>query len=219
MNEVQTMPNTESDKEVLRDILSGREYMSYHSADGSGRSWLRRVWDYLVEKLSDLMPDTALPRSAADLASYMVILAGVLLLVFLLVWIGRRIAFDRRLPRRIGLSEKELASTYADYLRLAGEAASGGGAGLQEGIRAVFLAFLLYADDRSWLKAELWKANGEYSMELAVQKPDVQPLFTEASRLFEEVWYGKRGARPEELQGLLQRVSQMIDREEGRYAY
>jgi hypothetical protein len=219
MSEVQTTPNLESDKEVLRDILSDREYTSYYTAAAEGRSWIRRVWDYIAGKLADLLPDTALPQSAADLMAYAVLLAGLVLLVFLLIWIGRRIAFDRRLSRRIGLSKEELAYTYADYLRQAGSAVTGGEAELQEGVRAVLLAFLFYADHRRWLKVEQWKSNGEYAMELRTGKQEIQPLFAEAARLFDEVWYGKGAARPDELERLYRSVSQLIAVEEGRHEH
>lgn len=216
------MPELESDKELLRDILSDREYTSYYTVAGEGRSWIGRAWDFIVRKLAGLLPDTAVPRSAADFLSYAVILAGLVLLGYLLVWIGRRIAFDKRLRRSVGLTEGELSLTCADYLRQAEAALSGGTPELREGVRSALLAFLFYADGRGWLQVAKWKANGEYAMELkAAGRPEAQSLFGEAARLFDEVWYGKRETQPEELERLCRSVSVLIAGagEEEHHAY
>jgi hypothetical protein len=216
MSEIRISPSvTESDKELLQEILSGREYRTRSGMKEEGENWLVRAWDYLWSKLGGLMPEHAIPKSAADVISYLVILAGIGLVIYLLIWLGRRYAHDWKAPGQIGLSEEELQQSYGDYLRMAEAAGQRGD--FKDAVRFTFLAVLFYGDSRGWLQVEKWKANGEYAMELRSNKPAVKPVFDEAVLLFEQVYYGKREANAQAFTQLYHRVAGMVSGEEGSY--
>lgn len=216
MNEWGAAPSWETDKETLREILARKEYEAYRTPNPEGESWLSRLWGRFIRFLENLLPDQAIPQSAADVVSYLILFGCILLLVLLLVWIGRRISVDRRVGRNVQLSKEELELGYGDYLRKAAEAQGTGQ--IADGIRYTFLALLFYADYRSWVGAESWKANGEYSWELKRSKPELLSLFAEGSHLFERVFYGKGEADASELALMYERVNSWIRKEEEGHA-
>jgi len=198
----------EKDKEELRNILSGTEYEAYRTVGKEARSWLARAWEYVLRKLGELLPDHAVPRSAADFVSYLVILAGVALLVYLLVWLGRRLQTESRLSRKLGLTREELQLTYRDYWRRA--EAAGTTRDYREGVRNAFLCLLFYSDAQGWLKVEQWKSNGEYAMELRAKKPEVLTRFTLAAQSFDQVEYGKKIPDAELLNLVMESVGRLL---------
>ncbi|MDF2922073.1 MAG: hypothetical protein K0R57_987 [Paenibacillaceae bacterium] len=207
----------ESDKEQLKEILSRHEYRTGADIREEGANWLGRGLNSLLRRLGGLLPDGTLPRSASEVISYLVILAGIGLLVFLLIWLGRRYSREWTLQdNRLRLTESELQQTYGDCLLLAEEAAAKGD--YREGVRYVFLALLLYAADKGWVRMEQWKSNGEYALELAARQPGLKPLFAEARGLYDQVYYGMKDAAEADFTDILHKVAGVIAAEEGSHA-
>lgn len=204
----------DQDKARLHDILSGREYRSGSGLREEGESWLSKGIGSFFRKISSLLPDHAVPRSASDIFSYLIIIAIAGLIVYVLIRLGRRYGREWKGPSRTALSEAELAHSFEDYLQKAELAKSR--LELKEAVRYTFLALLFYADSRDWVQVEKWKANGEYALELKARKPGLMPLFNDAVHMFEEVYYGSREAEPQVCQLLYQRVSQTAAGLEGQ---
>lgn len=204
MSELLTPEQIQSDKQLLREILNNGEY----NTPAKKASWLEKLWDGLLDFLGRILPDHAVPHSLADALSYLFILVITGLLVYLLVWLARRYSRDWQLSRAVTLSDAELGLSYRDYLSQA--EAAGVNKNYSEGVRCCFLALLFYADANGWLKAEKWKANGEYALELGRGKAALKPLFVEVSRLFDQIYYGKQSAGQPVYEDLLLRVSSVI---------
>lgn len=207
-----------ADREKLNEILSGGEYEAYRTAAAEGENALKRLFVKLWEIIREWLPDTAVPRTYADVISYVVIFAGLTLLVWLLVWIGRQLAGNRTVSRKIGLTEEELkGASSARFLEqaLLAERSSD----YKESVRFLFLALLIYANERGWLRAERWKANGEYALELKANKPELLPLFRSTASLFERVWYGSMEADQESVVRLRHDIeAKLTSREADGYA-
>ncbi|MBD2863036.1 DUF4129 domain-containing protein [Paenibacillus oceani] len=182
-----------ADREKLNEILSGSEYEAYRTVAAEGENALKRLLLKLWETIREWLPDTAVPRTFADVIAYAVILGGLALLIWLLIWIGRSLAGNRTVLRKIGLTEKELkGASSSRYMEQALQAERS--FDYKECLRYLFLALLIYANERGWLRAERWKANGEYALELKASKPELLPLFRSTASLFERVWYGSMEA-------------------------
>ncbi|MDB5054225.1 MAG: hypothetical protein JWM44_2275 [Bacilli bacterium] len=180
------------DKTQLQKILDRDEFSAYHHKIFNLRDWIVGGLKYLFKQIAKLIPDRFLPSNVHTLnfISYLVILAGLCLLVYLIYWFMSQLTRQRRLSKRIHLTEEELKRSFTTYMQSARQ--SEDELNWKDGARYLFLALLFYCDSRGWIRVEGWKTNGEYAEALRMKKPELSGAFREAALLFDKGWYGKK---------------------------
>lgn len=179
-------------KEKLEEILSRDEYQVYYEDNRSLverlLDWVQVVFNKLLEKVFPTM-DISANASGVVLTVLVSILVIILLIVFYKLWQRRRVR--RSYEKSVPLSDlHEIEWTYADHFKHAKEYEGKGN--YQRAVRHWFLALLLTYDDIDWIRAEIWKTNGEYYAELKGHSRKGADSFSRLAPLFDEVTYGKR---------------------------
>jgi Domain of unknown function (DUF4129) len=174
------------DKERLAEILSADEYAV---RSGEGKRWLDELLQHIVETIARLLQRADVPPGAASALSGVIIAAAVIGLFALIYWLARRMVRAEKQKAAL-LSLGEHTRTHADCLREAKELGQRGE--WREGMRLLFLSLLVYLQERSWIRVEMWKTNWEYLDELRDRQPDLEPLFRRHAHAFEQAWYGRK---------------------------
>ncbi|WNC12653.1 DUF4129 domain-containing protein [Brevibacillus brevis] len=179
------------DKEQLKEILS-RDEFSHHGEQGE--SWLRQAMDQFLEKLLGLFQRGHLPEGTSSTVSTIILAAAAIGLIVLVFWLARRLGREQRYRQPL-FSGTEKVHSYADYLREAKEL--GQRKQWREGERSLFLALLVYMQEKGWLRVEPWKTNWEYAEEIHYHKPGESDVFRTHAQAFERVWYGQSAVSEE----------------------
>lgn len=179
-------------RDELENILQRKEYQVYYE---DHRSIWKIIYDWAVEMLQKLL-EKLFPafQSTPNLAGFIVSLVVILFVIFLLVllfklWQKRR--SKRKYEESVPLSNiHELNWTYKDHFNQAGLAEEA--RDYKQSIRHLFLALLLYYDEIEWLKAEVWKTNWEYYLELKKRANKEAGSFNQLAKTFDAVTYGRK---------------------------
>lgn len=178
----------EQDKQQLQEILSGDEFRVYQK---EGENPLDQLMTAFFDWLDQYLDMPELPANSGNLISYAIILFVLVALLWLIIWLARRLFHSYQMRKGIMLPGEESAGA-VDYLQLARQQGERGN--WNEGIRYAFLALLFYLQERGWIKVEKWKTNWEYCDELKARNHTWIPFFQAQARQFERVWYGRRDA-------------------------
>lgn len=191
------MDGSQEDKIRLGEILQQSEYSrTAGGAQGNPlQSWLTRLWQGFL----DLFPDSSIHPGASRVLAISTILVLAAVLAFVIGRLLYRVIGLRRGERgRPGIfaegsllerTSEELLAEAADY------AARGD---YREAVRRMFLASLLKMSEEGWVQTEAWKTNAEYEDELRDSRAEWIPVFGQAARLFERVYYGSEHAEEAE---------------------
>lgn len=179
-------------KEQLQGILDKNEYQIYYE---DNRNFLEVWWDRLTnwigEQLAKIFSGLEPSSGFADLVLF-IIIAAVFVLIGIVVF--QRVRFSQR--RRDLTEYKPLKSlneanwSFDNHLQTARQQEESGN--YTDAARHVFLALLLYFDEKEWVKARNWKTNWEYFAELQQVNKQWAESFYQLALVFDEVVYGKR---------------------------
>lgn len=197
-------------KQQLEQILSQEEYAAYHrEQEPVVLRWLNAAWEWLGERLKDLLPDIELPDQTADWVSYVVVIAGLLLLLYFIIVFFRRFVHESRFRPQVVGTSRELSMSTQDHLSAADGAHDQGDERMA--LRHAFLALLLHFDQMQWVKARAWKTNGEYVDELLDSHPSVARPFGDMALTFDKSIYGNRAISSVEYQSFRTQADQLIE--------
>lgn len=184
--------NEDRARDELESILNRREYQVYYE---DNRNSLQIWWDnlkaWLTGWLDEFFFNLGAPAGVANGLLIMVI--GILIFVFgfailrLVRKVQKKRAFQNKKPLQ---SLKEKHWSFSDHLAEAEKQETQGS--YQPAVRHLFLALLLYFDEKEDLKARTWKTNGEYYEELRRVNPEKAEHFYRLAVQFDQVTYGDR---------------------------
>ena len=186
-----SMVNDNRAKDELEKILNQSEYQVYYQ---DNRNFLEIWWENFKSWISDLLTDwlSSFQASSGVAKSFFLLLLilGVSLFVLVIFLLVRRIRRKRRFKGLQPLQSNQEDWSYDKHLKEAN---------VQEtkenysvATRHLFLALLLYFDDKEWLVAKIWKTNWEYYDELFKVNPEAAEQFFHLALIFDQVTYGER---------------------------
>lgn len=192
------MLNSKNAREELENILSKKEYTVYHKGGKSiFEIWWEKAQKWLADHLEKWFPSFEPAGSAAVpimIIAIAVVIIGLSLAAFLIIRNSKR---NRLLRNQKPLkSREEMNWSYQRHLT---EADIQEGAGEYTlSTRHLFLALLLYFDEKEWLTARIWKTNWEYYDELRKVNQQYADRFYLLASFFDEVTYGERKVQRDE---------------------
>lgn len=181
--------HSEEIKNQLETILSGEEYQAYYKQQENFLlQWLEKAVRWLIEFFMQLFPTAGVSENTFRWISYALILLFFIVLFILLVFFIRRFVRRKRGTTTLLGSHKEFSMGAKDHMKTAEKYARNGD--YHQGIRYLFLAMLLYLNEKEWLKARPWKTNGEYYDELIEVSPPFAERFHVLANKFDDSFYG-----------------------------
>lgn len=190
--------NTERAKNELETILSQEEYQIYYE---DNRNTLQLLWDrarnWIADRLNDLFLNFTASTALANGVLLVLIGAAILLLAVFVYRLtrGKRRKHNFRNKKPLH-SSSERNWSFADHLEEADRQENI--EAYKPAVRHLFLALLLYFDEKEWLEARIWKTNGEYYEELRRSYPEIADRFFKLAMVFDHVTYGDRLITKEE---------------------
>jgi len=180
------VPMWSEDKERLVDILSTDEFTQSSKA---GEGWIAKVLDHLLELIARVFERVDLPTEAAGTVSTTVVVVAILALLAVIYWASRKLMLHSKKERAL-FTQGEKIRKHTDYLLEARQLAQR--EEWREAVRHLFLALLVYLQEKSWIRIEQWKTNWEYMEEIRYNQPAMQEVFRRHARIFEQIWYGQK---------------------------
>ncbi|GAE29693.1 DUF4129 domain-containing protein [Halalkalibacter hemicellulosilyticus] len=185
-------------RERIAEILDGREYTVYYEET---RTLLERVisivWEWLIEFIIELLPAMRASHEAANLVVIGLVIVGTIALIVALIFVARYLQRKRRFqdlpPIRSENEMKWSSQMHFQQLKVQEERGND-----TQALRHLFLGFLLYFHEQSWLEARIWKTNWEYVYELEKVDKETSALFRDVALLFDRVTYGNVRVKNEE---------------------
>ena len=200
-------------KKQLETILAGEEYQAYYKQhENFLMQWLEKIVRWLIEFISELFPGTGVSENTFRWISYALILLFFIVLFILLVVFIRRFVRRKEVKTTPFGTHKEFSMSAKEHVKTAEKYAGKGD--YRQGIRYLFLALLLYLNEKEWLKARPWKTNGEYYDELMEVSPPFAEGFHVLSGIFDESFYGGRSTNRENYNHFYQQVKEWIGGEQ-----
>lgn len=185
------MMDIDNAKEQLQDILNKEEYQVYYEDHRSFiQVWWDRFIDWLEKALTNIFPSFAPSNGFANGVLFLVIAVVIVLIaffVFLSVRKRKRQASFYDAPP-LG-SKREQEWSYERHLQEARKQEDSDD--YTEATRHLFLAVLLYLDEKELLKARGGKTNWEYVLEIRQINKQYAEKFYHLAITFDEVVYGK----------------------------
>jgi len=196
-------------KKQFEKILSGEEYQVYsQQQENFLLQFVEKIVNWLAEFLGKLIPWSGLSENSfRSIAYVMIALFFLIALLFLFLFINRYVKRKKRGVSPFG-TQKEFSSNRLAHMKTAEKYAGKGD--YRQGIRYLFLALLLYLDDKDWLKARPWKTNGEYVDELMDVSSTIAKRFSHLAGIFDESFYGGRETTREDYQHFYQLVNEWM---------
>ncbi len=179
-------------RDELEQILDQREYQIYYQDD---RNFIQIWWDNAKSWLVDILNNwfDSLEQSTTFAQGILVIVTIIVLLGVIIAGIigvrtiGRKRSFyDHQALHSIGQKEW----TYKDHLTEADKQEN-----LQQyivAIRHLFVALLLYLDEKQFIEAQNTKTNKEYYEEIRGIDQKKAEHFFRIALVFDQVTYGKQ---------------------------
>ena len=200
-------------KKQIESILSGKEYQAYNNQhENFLLQWLEKIVTWLVDFLRNLLPGTGVSENTFRWISYALILLFFIVLFILLVVFIRRFLRRKEVKTTPFGTHKEFSMSAKEHVKTAEKYAGNGD--YRQGIRYLFLALLLYLNEKEWLKARPWKTNGEYYDELMEVSPPFAERFHVLSGIFDESFYGGRPTNRENYNHFYQQVKEWMGGEQ-----
>lgn len=202
-------------KKEFEEILNQDEYQAYNeSADGPLQQWKEAVEEWFNNLIESLFPNASINSPGAEGLLYIFGIIGVGLLIFLIIRLSKATNSQAELKNRSPIADSsQLAWSYQQHLKESDRLESQGD--IQEAVRHLFLALLLYFDEQDWISAQVWKSNGDYFEELHKVKRSAAKDFQDVALLFEQVAYGKQNISKTHYQSFRHQVTALIDHPEG----
>ncbi len=186
---VAQLPPNDQDPEAVRnaadDILSGSDY------ERAEPEWLDRAWEWVLERLRDLLDGLELPGLGGGGAggssgiSWLLLLIGIGLLIWLIVRYRRhRVPKDEEPESTVVLDPHRSADEWREEARRLEQLGR-----WDEAIRAEYRAMVGDLVDADLLPDIPGRTAGEYRQDVHRDLPQHAAPFDEATDLFEPVWY------------------------------
>lgn len=183
------LPPNEQDPEAVRnaadDILSGADY------ERAEPEWLDRVWEWILERLRDLLDGLQVPglggggTGGSSGISWLLMLIGVALLVWLVVRYRRhRVPKDDEPESSVVLDPHRSADEWREEAQRLEQLGR-----WDEAIRAEYRALVGDLVDADLLPDIPGRTAGEYRRDVHRDLPQCSGPFDAATDLFEPVWY------------------------------
>ncbi|WP_335869085.1 DUF4129 domain-containing protein [Bacillus sp. 2205SS5-2] len=208
------MINESKAKEKIEQIVDEEEYQAYYqNSEGLLVSLWEKVKEWLLDLLVRLFPslNPTSDTSTVLLIVLIVLFVGVLLLV--LFTLSRNKLSKRRFHQNKPLENQgELHWSFQKHQEEADVHANQRSFSLAT--RHLFLALLLYFDEKQWLQTKIWKTNWEYYEELRKVNQIIAEKFYRLALLFDEVAYGEHTVTEEEFRQFQAQVMEWLVVEE-----
>ena len=181
------LPPNEHDPDGIRgaadDILSGADY------DRADPDWLDEVWEWILERLNELLGRLELPGvgsgGGSSGLSWLLLVVGAGLLIWLIVRYRRdRVPRDVEPESTVVLDPHRSADDWRSEARRLEEAGR-----WTEAIRAEYRALVGDLVDADLLPDIPGRTAGEYRQDVHRDLPQLGEPFDAATDLFEPVWY------------------------------
>jgi hypothetical protein len=175
----------------LEKILAEKQYQIYYRKDQNTLAdLLDSLQAWINRHLAKLLPEQEFRDDVSEWISYGMVGVGIFVVLFLLILFSSRVVREKRFYAKPVVTEQELELSTKSHLREAEQYYEAGD--LRQALRHLFLAYLLYLDEKKWIEARAWKTNGEYEGELQETQRDRAAEFRKFAHTFEATWYGGR---------------------------
>lgn len=196
-------------RDDLQGILDTKEYKIYTQEN---RSVLQDLFEdlknWLHQILQSIFPHVDIAKRTSDWLAYGIVALGLLLLILLLFLLLSRFVRQGRVNSKKVSTIKGQILTVQRHLEKAHSLAEEGNYDLA--LRSLFLGFILYLDQNSWLEAKAWKTNWEYYAELNSHAPQLAQSFYTLAIKFDEAMFGGRPIERDDYWFYHNQVSQSI---------
>jgi hypothetical protein len=197
-------------REELERILSEKEYQVYYKSNQNFlMDLLDRIQRWLESVLEKLFPNIEIQPQTPEWMSYGVAAIGITIIVILLILVARSFIREGRFKKQPVATTDELVSSTAQHLQKGQQLADNGE--YRFALRHVFLAYILYLDEKNLIEARAWKTNLEYHQELSERLQHTAEVFYSFSKVFEEVMYGKRPITKDDYEQYVKQVTDWMD--------
>lgn len=179
-------------KKQLEEILNQEEYQAYYVEQESVfQQVIESIGKWLSNLFHSLFPNAEINSPQVEGLLYFIGIIGLGLLVFLLFRMKKSVTSYSDYASTKPMKDAESKEwKYEDHMRAAAQLKSDGKT--TEAARHVFLAMLLYFEERGWLTVQIWKTNGDYYQELRKINLALAEDFQGLAILFDRVTYGKQ---------------------------
>ena len=192
------MLNEKNARDELQDILDDREYTVYQPENqGFFQSLWEKIRDTFIDWLNNLFPEYQVSQGGGTVITVILVLLGLAALTITLLLVSRNVINKRKFAHQKPLqhlSEKDWS--YREHLTEAQKQEEAEEYSLA--VRHLFLALLLYFDEKEWLAARKWKTNWDYYEELGKVNKEWAERFYSLALKFDEAAYGEREIQREE---------------------
>ncbi|MHC0037601.1 DUF4129 domain-containing protein [Pseudoneobacillus sp. C159] len=201
-------------KDELEKILAEKQYQIYYRQDQHTLAdLLERLQAWINRHLAKLLPEQNFRDDVSEWISYGMVGAGIFVVLFLLILFSSRVVREKRFYAKPVGTEQELELSTKSHLNEAEQHYAAGDS--RTALRHLFLAYLLYLDEKQWIVARAWKTNGEYIEELEILQRDRAAEFRKLAHTFEATWYGGRQVTAESYLDYRNQVLELVAGEEG----
>jgi hypothetical protein len=178
-------------REDLQGILDTQQYKIYTQEN---RNILQDLFEglknWLYQILQSIFPHADVAKRTSEWLAYGISSLGLLLLFLLLLLLLSRFVRQGQVNSKQVLLAKGQTPTAQQHLEEGHSLAEEGSYNLA--LRSLFLGYILYLDQNSWLEAKTWKTNWEYYSELKDRAPQLANSFYTLIIKFEEAMFGGR---------------------------
>jgi len=192
----------------LDDILARPEYRQEEKRESAIARWIRRVIEFIVQKLFGGSSARAPQAGGAGLITVLralILLVVTAALIYGAAKLARRFQ-ARRKPAEEAETREALGeeipddATAADLFAMASDLARQGE--YRKAIRRAFIALLCDLDQRGKLRLGRSKTNRDY-LDAMRSEQRIYPTFSVMTVAFERTWYGQERATKEEFQNFV----------------
>ncbi|EDL64931.1 DUF4129 domain-containing protein [Bacillus sp. SG-1] len=185
-------------RDELQDILDDREYTVYQPENqGFSQSLWEKIRDTFIDWLNNLFPGYAVSQGGGTMITVVLVILGLAALTITLLLVSRNVINKRKFAQQKPLqhlSEKDWS--YREHLAESQKQEEA--EEYSPAVRHLFLALLLYFDEKEWLAARKWKTNWDYYEELEKVNKEWAERFYSLALKFDEAAYGGREIQREE---------------------
>ncbi len=196
-------PTPEERKELLREILSRREFEP--SLFDRLAEAIEKIWNQFWKSIEDFFGQYSSEANKQEPSSLYLLLARTVLValpIVILVIILRRVRIQRTHQRQLELDELYAGPDSAkDALREAELAAAS--EDFRTSLRLVFLAILLQLDDQELIVFDRKRTNWEYLARISEHK-DLHSTLKPIALIFDRRWYGHERATDTDYRSFLE---------------
>ncbi len=199
----------EEDKELIRNILSSKEFIVRSTKQNTWMLSLKRWFRDMMNEVFQLNWDMEDVEKVAKGVNYTFFFSFILIVLYIIIrpYLRRKSQNEEHISfrRSSQLNSSDLNLTYS---QLKGEKR------FREGLRAYFLFLISRFEDEGWLFLDKSHTNNEYALFLADELGKNNTAvddFYKIKDIFQDKWYGVKDVDDNELQEFENAVNHFID--------